>query len=323
VRAGRLLQLLLVLQRRGRTTAADLAEELEVSVRTIYRDVEALSGAGVPVYAESGPGGGIRLVAGYESRLGGLHGHEADALALAGLPAAADQLGLGAVLATAQAKVDQALPAELRGRSSRIRERFHLDAPGWFRDPDEVPHLPAVSDAVWAGRRLDIRYRTGDRVVRRTVGPLGLVLKAGAWYLVAQAGRRRSVRTYRVSRIAGVTARADRVERPEGFDLATAWSETQASFARDILRIEVHARIRRPTSGKLRLAMGELAAADALSAAGPPDEDGWCATTIPAESVEVAHSELLRLGADIEVLAPPELRARLAESGRALVEHHR
>ena len=182
-----------------------------MSVRSVYHDVEALSGSGVPVYAESGPGGGIRLVAGYESRLGGLHGPEAEALALAGLPGAAGQLGLGAVLATAQAKVDQALPAELRGRSTRIRERFHLDAPGWFRDPDEVPHLPAVSEAVWEGRRLDIRYRAGDRVVRRTIGPLGLVLKAGTWYLVALAGRRHTVRTYRVGRIVGVTPRRDRV----------------------------------------------------------------------------------------------------------------
>jgi predicted DNA-binding transcriptional regulator YafY len=304
-------------------TAAELADELEVSVRTVYRDVEALSGAGVPVYAESGPGGGIRLVAGYETRLGGLHGGEAEALALAGLPSAAEQLGLGAVLASAQAKVDHALPVELRGRSSRIRERFHLDAPGWFRDPDEVPHLPAVSDAVWEGRRLDVRYRSGDRIVRRTIGPLGLVLKAGTWYLVALAGRRRSVRTYRVNRLVGVTSRSDHVERPDGFDLAAAWAESQASFEREILRIEVDARVRRPTRGKLRLAVGEVAADAALAAAGPPDDDGWCRTTIPAESVEVAHSELLRLGADVEVLAPADLRARLRDSGRALAERHR
>jgi predicted DNA-binding transcriptional regulator YafY len=291
-------------------------------VRTIYRDVDALSGAGVPVYAEPGPGGGIRLVAGYQSRLRLLLEPEATALALAGVPGAAEQLGLGAVLAAAQTKVDEALPPELRGRAGRVRERFLLDAPAWFRDVDEVPLLPALSEAVWEGRRVDIRYRIGDRVVRRTVGPLGLVLKAGTWYLVALAGRRRSVRTYRVSRVLSVRDRGERVERPEGFDLAAAWQESQMSFARDILRIEVRARIRRPTAGRLRLAMGEVAANEAMAAAGPPDRAGWCATTFPAESVEVAHSELLRLGADIEVLEPVELRLRLAESGRALARHH-
>jgi predicted DNA-binding transcriptional regulator YafY len=315
--------MLLELQRTGGATAERLSRELEVSVRTVYRDVEALGAAGVPVYAEPGPGGGIRLVEGFESRLGGLLGPEADALALAGLPAAAEQLGLGAVLAAAQAKIDDALPAELRSRSTRVRERFLLDAPGWFRDPDEVPHLPVVSEAVWSGRRLDVRYRSGGRVVRRTLGPLGLVLKAGTWYVVALAGRQGDVRVYRVARMVGAHHRDDRVARPDGFDLAAAWEASQASFARDILRIEVTARIRHPTPGKLRLAMGELAAAEALTSAGTPDADGWCTTRFPAESVEVAHSELLRLGADLEVLAPVELRERLAASGAALARHHR
>jgi predicted DNA-binding transcriptional regulator YafY len=314
--------MLLLLERRGGATAAQLGAELEVSVRTIYRDVEALSGAGVPVYAEPGPGGGIRLVAGYDSRLRFLVEPEATALALAGVPGAAEQLGLGAVLAAAQAKVDDALPPELRARTVRVRQRFLLDAPGWFRDADEVPHLPALSEAVWEGRRVDVRYRAGDEVVRRTMGPLGLVLKAGVWYLVALAGRHRSVRTYRVSRVLSVRDRAERVERPAEFDLAAAWETTQTSFARDILRIEVLARIRRPTAGRLRLAMGEVAANEALAAAGPPDRAGWCATAFPAESVEVAHGELLRLGADIEVVEPVELRRRLAESGRALARHH-
>ena len=159
MRASRLVQLLLLLQTNGKMTASRLAEELEVSVRTIYRDIEALSGAGVPIYAEAGPGGGVRLVDGYRTRLTGLTAEEAEALALSGLPGAASELGLGTVLAAAQLKVDAALPPELRSRAVRMRERFHLDAPGWFAREEPVPHLAALSRAVWEEQRVEIRYR--------------------------------------------------------------------------------------------------------------------------------------------------------------------
>ena len=141
MRASRLFQLLMALQRDGRTTAAALAAELEVSVRTIYRDVEALGAAGVPIYGESGPGGGIQLIGGFETRLTGLTGPEATALGLAGIPSAAGDLGLGSVLVAAQSKVDAALPPELRSRTARLRERFLVDVPGWFRAPEAVPAL--------------------------------------------------------------------------------------------------------------------------------------------------------------------------------------
>ncbi len=177
MRSARLLALLLVLQRRGRATAAELAGELEVSVRTLYRDVAALTEAGVPVWAEPGPHGGIRLVEGWRTRLDGLSADEAAALFLSGAPQAAADLGLAAVAVNARAKVDATLPAELRGRAGRIRERFLLDAPGWFARPEPLGALPAVADAVWEARRLDLRY--GPRATRRRVDPLGLVLKAG------------------------------------------------------------------------------------------------------------------------------------------------
>ena len=204
MRASRLVQLLLLLQTNGKMTASRLATELEVSVRTIYRDVEALSGAGVPIYAEAGPGGGVRLVDGYRTRLTGLTAEEAEALALSGLPGAASELGLGTVLAAAQLKVDAALPPELRSRAVRMRERFHLDAPGWFAREEPVPHLAALSRAVWEEQRAEIRYRKRDGEVKRLLDPLGLVLKAGVWYLVALSGRTRSLRTFRVSRVQSV-----------------------------------------------------------------------------------------------------------------------
>src|SRR6187397_3368241 len=163
MRASRLVQLLLLLQARGRTTAAVLATELEVSERTIHRDVEALSAAGIPIYAERGPHGGVRLVEGYRTRLTGMTEDEARALFLSGLPGPAAELGLGTVMTAARLKVLAALPPELRSRASRLVERFHLDATGWFHTGEEAPLLGTLSEAVWESHAVDIVYDRGDR----------------------------------------------------------------------------------------------------------------------------------------------------------------
>src|ERR671922_910193 len=239
MRATRLVSLLLLLQLRGQLTATELAGHFEVSVRTIHRDVEALIAAGVPVEAVRGPAGGYRLAGGYRTRLTGLTGDEAEALFVAPAPAA--ELGLGGVLANARLKVLAALPAELQERASRAERYFHLDTRGWFRGEDKVPHLPTIAAATWQGRRLSARYREGPRVVRRTLDPRGLVLKGGAWYLVA----RRSVgmRVYRVSRVASVRALEDPFERPSDFELAVFWDEWSRAFERNLPQVEVVVRV--------------------------------------------------------------------------------
>jgi predicted DNA-binding transcriptional regulator YafY len=190
MRASRLLSVLLLLQGRGRMTARELAQELDVSVRTVYRDVESLSAAGVPVYADRGPAGGYQLLDGYRTRLTGLTGDEAESLFVAGIPEpAAAELGLGSVLAAAQLKIMAALPPDLRARAGRIRERVHLDAPGWFHEVERPRYLAGVADAVWNQRVIEIRYvRAGSarREVTRTLEPHGLVLKTGVWYLAAR-----------------------------------------------------------------------------------------------------------------------------------------
>lgn len=323
MRASRLVQLLLILQTNGKTTAGRLAEELEVSVRTIYRDVEALSGAGVPIYTESGPGGGVRLVDGYRTRLNGLTAEEAEALALSGLPGAASELGLGTVLAAAQLKVDAALPPELRSRAVRMRERFHLDAPGWFAREEPVPHLAALSRAVWEEERVEIRYDKRDGTVTRTLDPLGLVLKAGVWYLVALSGRTRDVRTFRVGRVSAVRRLGVPVSRPEGFDLASHWAESSMAFFEAWATLEVRVRVRAEVVWRLRDAVDPAAARDAIEQATPPDAEGWRETTVRCEPLPIAVHQLLPFGSTLEVLDPPEARAAMAEEAHRMAERYR
>lgn len=322
MRASRLVQLLLLLQTNGKMTASRLATELEVSVRTIYRDIEALSGAGVPIYAEAGPGGGVRLVDGYRTRLTGLTAEEAEALALSGLPGAASELGLGTVLAAAQLKVDAALPPELRSRAVRMRERFHLDAPGWFRREEPVPHLAVLSRAVWEQRRVEVRYRKRDGEVRRVLDPLGLVLKAGVWYLVALSGRSRDFRTFRAGRVRSAKVLDEGCQRPEGFDLATHWASAQAEFMGSWPTVPVVVRVREERLGLVRYAQDPTRADTALAGASAPDADGWVTLTLQFENEEMAGYELMRFGGDLEVLEPIALREAIAARASAMVERY-
>jgi predicted DNA-binding transcriptional regulator YafY len=295
-------------------TARELADELEVSLRTIYRDLDELGAAGVPVYAERGAAGGYQLIDGYRTRLTGLSPDEAQSLFLSGLEGPAAQLGLGTVLAAAQLKVMAALPPELRSRAARIRERFVLEAPGWFRRDEEVACLGTVAEGVWESRRLDLTYDGPDGVVQRRVDPLGLVLKAGTWYLVAR--RDGLFRTYRVSRVRDATCLDERFERPTTFDLARHWESASAAFEESLRRVPVDVLVRDDALGDLRYAVGGVrldAGPDAVE-----DRDGWVRVRYRASSVGQAHDDLLRLGAQAEVLGPPELRARLTATSAAL-----
>ncbi|WP_063050474.1 helix-turn-helix transcriptional regulator [Nocardia arthritidis] len=321
MRASRLVQLLLLLQTRGRVTAPELARELEVSVRTVYRDVEALSAAGVPVYSEPGRGGGVRLVDGYRTRLTGLTTDEADAVLLTGLPGAAADLGLGTVLATAQLKVLAALPPELRGRATRIAERVYVDAPGWFHRPDQTPTLATIAEALWHDRRLRVRYDRKDKVVERVLDPLGLVLKAGTWYLVARGET--SPRSYRVGRIRDAEPTGETFVRPAEFDLRAHWAEAADDFARSMLRVRARCRIAATHLRLLRLMNDPAAFAEALASAGQPDAEGWVEVVVPSESYEVLAHGLLPLGEFAEVLEPPHLRARLAATAAAMHARYR
>jgi predicted DNA-binding transcriptional regulator YafY len=313
VKSARLVSILLLLQTRGRMTAAQLAEELEVSVRTVYRDIESLHAAGVPLYGDAGHAGGYRLLDGYRTRLTGLTTDEAEALFLAGAPGPAAELGLGSVLAAAQLKVRAALPQELRGHADRISGRFHLDAPGWYADAEETPYLPAVADAVWNSRVLHILYRRWREPtdVRRRLEPYGLVLKAGRWYVVAGPGPR----TFRVDQILELDACDEEFARSEDFDLAAYWTAYQRDFHDRLQRAEAVVRLAR--GARLSGSAGRAVAVN-----GRKEADGWTRATVPIESVDQAHDDFLRLGTAIEVLEPVELRERIAATVTALARRY-
>ena len=319
MRASRLVSLLLLLQSRGGLTAAELARELEVSVRTIHRDVEELSAAGVPIFAERGPLGGIRLVDGYRTRLTGMTADEAEALFLAGLPGPAAQLGLGTVVAAAQLKVMAALPPELRSRASRLVERFHLDPAGWFQASDAVPHLATLASAVWEGRLVTISYERDEGVHERTIGPLGLVLKGGIWYVIAQVGDQ--TRTYRASRVRDARVLDERFERPASFDLASYWTESSAAYEQAAETVTVDVRLPEASIGRLASAVGGAAirAASRLEAA---DGDDRLYLRLTLSWPDEVAGRLLAVGATLEVLAPADMRARVVALARDVVARY-
>jgi predicted DNA-binding transcriptional regulator YafY len=320
MRASRLVSLLLLLQSRGGQTAAELARELEVSVRTIHRDVDALSASGVPIYADRGPHGGIRLVDGYRTRLTGMTADEAEALFLSGLPGPAAELGLGTVVAAARLKVLAALPTELRARASRLVERFHLDAAAWYHADEPVPLLGPLSEAVWEAQRVQIAYDRGDKTVDRILEPLGLVLKAGVWYLVANADGQ--PRTYRVSRVSRVTALDDsRFIRPEGFDLAAFWTEASAAYERDTPRITVTLRIAGARLHRLRDVIAERPF-DTMERLDEPDPDGWLRIRVTLDWPGEVVGQILAVGPECELLEPRELREQLAVQARRVAAHY-
>lgn len=309
MRASRLVSIILLLQTRGRLTAAQLAMELEVSVRTVYRDVESLHAAGIPLYGDAGHRGGYQLLEGYRTQLTGLSAEEAKALSLSGLPGPAAELGLGSVLAAAQLKVQAALPPALAEQLGATAKKFHVDAIGWYTQAEDTPFLSAVADAVWRSAALRVRYRRwkAPTDVDRRLEPYGLVLKAGRWYLVAAPGPR----TYRVDQILDLAVLEESFTIPESFTLAGYWQSYTAEFLAGLHQADAVVRLSRVAASGLT---GRDA--DALAATGVQEPDGWTRAVLPIESIDLAISRFLT--PDVEVLEPPDLRAQVAARARAI-----
>ena len=311
MRADRLLSLALLLQARGAATARTLAAELGVSVRTVYRDLAALSAAGVPVVTEAGPGGGCRLMDGYRFPLRGLRPDEAEALLILGVPAVLRELGLAGALTAAhrQIRVTAGLTAGAL---------VHLDMPRWFGGQEEVPCLPELARALRLGRKLAIGYPPPDREPR-VVGPLGLVNKAGTWYLVAHSGAGAGeVRVFRAGRVSAPRVLPEPVERPAGFELAAFWARWSAEFEASRPRLEV----RLAASPDALAAFSEVfgpAAASALEAAEPPGQDGWRVVTLSFEHERAAVHRLAGFGDQVEILDPSAVRSALLATAREIL----
>ena len=314
--ASRLLSILMLLQARGRTSAQTLARELEVSARTIHRDIDELSAAGVPVWADRGRSGGFQLREGWRTRLTGLTAPESRALFLSGLAGPAADLGLGEAVASARLKVLATLPPEWQADAQHLSARFHLDAVDWFRSAARTEHLGAVADAVWRERRLQIVYESWNGVRERAVEPLGLVLKAGIWYMAARAGERAEPRTYRLSNIHALTVSDQHFKPPRDFGLAAYWLASTRRFEAGVYRDT--AVLRASARGVRLLREFSSAVADAVDATMTKDKTGWSRVTVPIESVEHAADQLINLGADLEALSPPALRARLRLTAKRL-----
>jgi predicted DNA-binding transcriptional regulator YafY len=320
MRASRLLSILILLQVRGRVSAETLARELEVSVRTVYRDVDQLGAAGVPVYAERGRHGGFALLGGFRTNLTGLTAHEADAVTLIGAAQAAADLGLGEDAESARLKILASLPAGKGSVANRVAARFHLDPAPWYSRPTPPATLRKLASALWSDREVRIAYRSWKAVVGRTVAPLGLVMKAGAWYCVGAVGD--AIRTYRVSSIQSLEITDTPVRRPRGFDLARYWAGAAIGFEKR-LRSET-ARVRLSPLGAQLLRDWDPAAADAVDAQKPvPGDDGWIEARIPVERPPHAVREALRIGSEMEVLEPAELRTALATEAARIAKAHR
>ncbi|WP_118184792.1 helix-turn-helix transcriptional regulator [Paraburkholderia phosphatilytica] len=317
MRTSRLVSIVLLLQVRGRVTAQALADEFEVSLRTVYRDIDQLSAAGVPVYADRGPGGGFALLDGYRTDLTGMTRAEAEALSIAGVPGAAVDLGLAEQLRTAQLKLVAALP-DTAADTSRIGARLHIDTVDWYRRPAPTPHLPLLASAVWDQKRVAMQYQGWDVAGPRSCDPLGLVLKAGDWYLVARA--RTQTRIYKVANMSRLEVLDETFERPRPFELAAEWTRLVARFERGLLK--QHATLKVTRRGVERLdRLGAAAAAQAKI--GPFDANGWCEVTLPVEAPDIAAGQLLTFGAEVRVLEPEVLRDALRRQAIEIAELNR
>jgi predicted DNA-binding transcriptional regulator YafY len=317
MRADRLLSILLLLQNNRRMTARELAARLEVSQRTIHRDMEALGAAGVPLYAERGAGGGWVLPEDYRTDLTGLNEAEIQALFLAMPPRLLADLGLRQAADAALVKLLAALPSMQRRDAEYARQRIHIDASGWRRPEEAVPALPAIQEAVWRECKLRLTYERGDgTTVERLVDPLGLVAKGSLWYLVAAVEG--DIRTYRVARVQAASVSDEPCVRPPDFNLAAYWAQSSASFVANLPRYPAVVRV----APEVPTWMYRVGAYVRIEQIDPPDAEGWSTLHLRLQSEEEACAYVLGFGPRMEVIEPPALRDRVIQLAAGIVDFY-
>jgi predicted DNA-binding transcriptional regulator YafY len=314
MRADRLLSILMLLQVHRRLTARDLAERLEVSERTIHRDMEALSSAGIPVAAERGQGGGWSLLGSYQTTLTGLNLAEIQALFLPRPTHLLADLGWSQAFEAALLKLLAALPAANRQQAEAVSQRIHLDPTGWHRWEEEIAAFPILQTAIWQERQVQLTYkRSNGKLVERLVNPLGLVAKASVWYLVASVEE--EVRSYRISRVQSATITDRPCIHPIEFNLATYWQRALVEFKANLPRYAVMLRVAPDVLPRLRYA-GHFARIEQIDS---PDAEGWIPVSIRFDVEEEACAYVLGFGAHVEVLEPPQLRDRVLQAAKEAI----
>jgi len=321
MRADRLLSILMLLQTRGRMTAQSLADELEVSERTIYRDMDALSTAGVPVYAEHGPGGGCALMDNYQTNLTGLKEDEVQALFMLSIPSPLAKLGVTQELKAALLKLSAALPVSHQVNGATVRQRIHLDSSWWFQSEDPTPHLQKVHKAVWEDRKLKLtrRLRFGGQI-ERLIEPYGLVAKAGIWYvLYARDGR---FRILRISEILDVQITNDAFHRPVDFDLEKCWGECCQDYECNQPLYPVNLHVDPKFLNYLPFYFGDPIR-EKIRGAGSPDASGWVGITLNFRSLEDARDRILGFGRAVKVFEPEALRRSIIDYATQIADVYR
>ncbi len=312
MRADRLVSILLLLHSGRRWTAGELARRLEVCERTIYRDMDALSAAGIPVMSERGARGGWFLPDGYRTDLTGLSESEIQALFLARSSHLLSDLGLNRAADLALDKLFATLPAASRREAASARQRIHVDVTGWRATSEDLSALPVVQEAIWQERKLRICYRRSDgQTTERFVDPLGLVAKGSVWYLVARVDG--EIRTYRVARIQHAALTTDRCERPAEFDLARYWETSSAEFQSSLPRYPATVRVRSDALPRLP----QIWRYARIVSESRSEFDGWVVLRVQFEVEEEACAYVLGLGPLVEVIEPPELRQKVAALAEA------
>ncbi len=318
MRADRLLTIVLLLQAHRHLTSRTLAEKLEVSERTIHRDMEALSGAGIPVVAERGSGGGWSLLGEYRTDLTGLNEIEIQSLFVTQSPKVLADLKLQKASDAALLKLLAALPAMYRRGAERARQRIYIDSGGWTRSEELVPHLHLVQEAIWTERKLRITYERGPgcEPVQRELDPLGLVAKASAWYLVA--GVDGVVRSYRISRISQAEVLPTACSIPADFDLRSYWENSAAAFKTNLPNYLATFRVAPSVFPRLRFAGRFARVGDVIETYA----DGWLKITVGFDIEEMACEYALGFGANLEVLEPESLREKVLEMAKQLLDRY-
>ncbi|MCM3080693.1 helix-turn-helix transcriptional regulator [Brevibacillus invocatus] len=311
MRADRLLSILLLLQNQGKMTTKQLADKLEVSERTIHRDMEALSAAGVPIFAERGTYGGWQLTDGYQTDLTGLKASEITSLLLGSPSTLLGDLGMREHFEAALQKLLAASPAALRQDAEYVRQRIHIDGAGWHQSNESIPFFPAIQDAVWQEKQLLIQYRRTNDIVERTISPLGLVAKRSTWYLVAEVDG--ACRTYRISRFLSVLPLDTGFIRPAHFDLARYWEESTAHFLAALPRYPAKLQIREDILD--RFAEERFVQIKNSQSAC----NGWVVADVQFETLESAVEIVLRYGALLKAVEPQELRDQVIAEARAIL----